>query len=179
MYILAILLLKNRLFKTIFSTYKTRLMYMFTSEHNPDDTMIDFKIASINTAAANFPGIEMRGCFYHLSTNFWKRIQQSGQQGRYTNEDDFANILRVIPALVFVPPDNVVAYFEELSDHLRNAFKEACNNLLNLLRRFRRNTLRRAPLFSIRLWDMFQRRLDKLPRTTNCIVGWHRSFQQQ
>ena len=78
---------------------------------------------------------------------------------------------------MFVPSDNVVAYFEELSDHLRNAFKEACNNLLNLLGRFRRNALRRAPLFSIRLWDMFQRRLDKLPRTTNCIVGWHRSFQ--
>ena len=29
MYILAILLLKNRLFKNIFSTYKTRLIYMF------------------------------------------------------------------------------------------------------------------------------------------------------
>ena len=85
--------------------------------------------------------------------------------------------MRVIPALVFVPSDNVVAYFEELSDHLRNAFKEACNNLLNLLGCFTRNALRRAPLFSIRLWDMFQRRLDKLPRTTNCIVGWHRSFQ--
>ena len=54
MYILAILLLKNRLFKTIFSTYKTRLMYIFTSEHNPDDTMIDFKIASINLLLQTF-----------------------------------------------------------------------------------------------------------------------------
>ena len=57
-------------------------------QHNPDDIMTDLEI---NDAAANFPGIEMKRCFYHLLANFWKRIQKAGLQERYTNEEDFAN----------------------------------------------------------------------------------------
>lgn len=55
-------------------------------QHNPDDIITDFEIASIDTAAANVPGIEMKGCSYHLSANFWKRIHQAGLQERYANE---------------------------------------------------------------------------------------------
>ena len=151
-------------------------------QHNPDDIMTNFEIASINAAAANFPGIEMKSCFYHLSSNFWKRIQQAGLQERYTNEEDFANVLCMIPAIAFVPPGNVVTYFEELADHLRNAFNADCDDLLDYFEdsyigRFRRNAPWRAPLFSINLWNMFHRTFDELPRTTNCIEGWHRSLQ--
>ena len=93
-------------------------------QHNLDDIMTDFEIASINAAAANLSGIEMKGCFYDLLANFWKRIQQAGLQERYSNEEDFASALRMILALVFVSPDNVVAYFEELADHRRNAINK-------------------------------------------------------
>ena len=55
-------------------------------QDNPDDIITDFETASIGTAAANVPGIEMKGCFYHLSANFWKRIQQARLQERYANE---------------------------------------------------------------------------------------------
>ena len=50
---------------------------------NPDDVMTDFKITSIiNAATANFPGIEIKSCFYHLSENFWERNQQTELQER-------------------------------------------------------------------------------------------------
>ena len=86
------------------------------------------------------------------------------------------------PALAFVPLGNVVVYFEELADHLRNVFNEDCDNLLdyfegNYTGRFRRNVPRNAPLFAINLWNMFHRTFDELPRTTYCIEGWHRTFQ--
>ena len=152
-------------------------------QHNPDDIMTDFEIASINAAAANFPGIEIKGCFCHLSANFWKGIQQAGLQEKYANEENVVNVLRMIPALAFVPPDNVVAYFEKLADHLRNAFKEDGGNLLdnfedNCIGRFRRNAPQIAPLFPINLCNMFHRTFHKLPRTKKCIEGWHRSFQE-
>ena len=136
--------------------------------------MTDFEIASINAATANFPAIEIKGCLYHPFPNFWKRIQETGLQKRYTNEEDFANALRMILALAFVPLDNVIAYFEELADHLRNAFTKDCDDLLDY---FEDNYPQRAPLFSISLWNMFHRTFDELPRTTNHIDGWHRNFQ--
>ena len=40
--------------------------------------MLDFELASINAASVNFPGVEMKGCFYHLSSNLWKPIQRLG-----------------------------------------------------------------------------------------------------
>ena len=65
--------------------------------------MTDFKITSIiNAATANFPGIEIKSCFYHLSENFWKRNQQAELQERYTDKEDFANALHI------VAPGNVV-----------------------------------------------------------------------
>ena len=88
----------------------------------------------------------------------------------------------MISALAFVPPDNVVAYFEELADYLRDVFNEYCDNLLDFfgdkyIGRFKRNAPRKAPLFSINLRNMFHITFDELPRTTNCIEGLHRSFQ--
>ena len=80
----------------------------------------------------------------------------------------------MIPALAFGPPGNVVGYFEELADHLRNAFNEDCDDLLNYFEdnyifQFRRNALQRAQLSSINLRNMFHRTFDELARTTNCI----------
>ena len=49
----------------------------------------------------------MRGCFYHLCSNIWKRIQQSGLQERYINDPEFALHLRTINALASAPPSDV------------------------------------------------------------------------
>ena len=73
-------------------------------EHSPQDIVIDFEIAAINVAAATFEGTEMKGCFFHLCSNMWKRIQRSGPQQRYIDDTEFANTLRMIATLVFVPP---------------------------------------------------------------------------
>ena len=48
----------------------------------------------------------------------------------------------MIPALVVVPPDDVVRYFKELANHLKYAFNEDCGDLLdyfedNYIGRFR------------------------------------------
>ena len=61
--------------------------------------MIDFEIAAINAAAATFDGTEMKGCFFHLCLNLWKRIQRSGLQQKYIDDAEFANTLIMIAAL--------------------------------------------------------------------------------
>ena len=45
--------------------------------------------------------------------------------------------------------------------------------------RFRRNVARLLPVFPINLWNMFHRTDAELPRTSNIIEGWHRSFNVQ
>ena len=62
----------------------------------------------------------MDSCFYHLSFNMWKRIQQSGLQERYTNDPEFGLHLQMTSALAFVPPNNVQNAFDQLAALIRN-----------------------------------------------------------
>ena len=103
-------------------------------EHSPQDIMIDFEIAAINAVAAinAFEGTEMKGCFFHLCLNLWKRIQRSGLQQRCIDDAEFANTLGMIAALAFVPPDEVKAYFEQYCDYAQNLYNDNCDPIIIL-----------------------------------------------
>ena len=38
------------------------------------------------------------------------------------------------------------------------------------------NGSRRTPPFPIRVWNMHQRVIDRMPRTNNSVEGWHNAF---
>ena len=144
--------------------------------------MTDFEIAAINAVAATFEGTEMKGCFFYLCSNLWKRIQRSGLQHRYIDDVEFANTLRMIAALAFVPPDEVEAYFEQYCDYARNLYDGDCHSIIDYFEdtyigRFRRKAPRRTPLFPQALWNMFHRTFNEIARLNNSIEGWQRSFQ--
>ena len=124
----------------------------------------------------------MHGCFYHLCSNMWKRIQQSGLQERYINDPEFALHLRMISALAFLPPNDVQNSFDQLAALIRNQYGNDADGVLDYFEdhyvgRFRVNTQRGIPTFPIDFWNMFHRTDDELPRTNNAVEGWHRGFQ--
>ena len=71
----------------------------------------------------------MKGCFYHLCSNVWKHLQQLGFQQRY-NEDIIALHFRVLCALAFLPPNDVVQGFDELVDLIRTNYNNDVEDLL-------------------------------------------------
>ena len=144
---------------------------------NPDDILFDFEKAAINSIHNLNPQIEVKGCFYHFSSIIWKRIQNVGLQQRYSNYQELALHLRMLCAIAFLPPTDVIQGFEELVNEIRNIYSDKVDKILdyfedNFIYRFRRN-----PSFALDLWNMFNRTDDELPRTNNSVEGWHRSFQ--
>ena len=124
----------------------------------------------------------MHGCFYHLCSNMWKRIQQSGLQERYINDPEFALHLRMSSALAFVPPNDVQNSFDQLAALIRNQYGNGADGVLdyfedNYVRRFHVIVTRVIPKFPIDFWNMFNRKDDELLRTNNAVEGWHRGFQ--
>ena len=124
----------------------------------------------------------MYGCFYHLCSNMWKRIQQSGLQERYINDPEFALHLRMISALAFLPPNDVQNSFDQLAALIRNQYGNDADGVLDYFEdhyvgRFRANAQRGTPTFPIDFWNMFHRTDDELPRTNNAVEGWYRGFQ--
>ena len=45
------------------------------------------------------------------------------------------------------------------------------------IRRLRPGGHRRAPLFDLAFWNMYDQTIGDLPRTNNAVEGWHRRFQ--
>ena len=44
----------------------------------PQDIIFDSERAVMNTMQFLLPTMEIKGCFFHLSSNIWKHIQSSG-----------------------------------------------------------------------------------------------------
>lgn len=95
-------------------------------------------------------------------------------QARYQNDHEFAHWIRMIAALAFVAPIDVVAAFEELVEHpdfpqeaqpIANYFEDAYIGRLN------RRGGRQIPLFPIPLWNMHDRTIMGQQRTNNNVEG--------
>ena len=126
----------------------------------------------------------MKGCFYHVSLNIWKKAQHFGLQQRYNEDQEFTLHTCMLCVVVFIPTDNVTAGFEELSDLIRETYQGEMDDQLDYFEEtyigwYHRNAERRPPLSALNLWNMFHMTFGKLPRTNNHVEGWHWRLQAQ
>ena len=177
-------LLKNKT-RITYERFFNELSNHMQPGYTPTTILFDFELATINAARQVFPNADISGCFFHLSSNIWKKIQSIGLHQRYNVDLEFALHVRMIPALAFVPSDQVVDVFERVSDQITRIYADEVdlmNQLLiyfedNYIGRLRRNAPRAAAIFPIQMWNMFNRTQQEMPRTNNNIEGWHRRFQ--
>ena len=99
--------------------------------NSPTDILMDFERAALNSVGQVYPNTEFKGCFYHFSSNIWKHIQNLGLQNPYQDDENFALWLRMLSPLVFIPPNDVIHYFELLIDEIRNNFSDEFNDLMD------------------------------------------------
>ena len=160
------------------ATYEHMLNHVsaLTNRAVPQSINIDYERAAIGAAEIVYPNSNKRGCFFHLSQNVYRHVQQNGLSQLYLRDEDFRTNIRMVSALAFVPREDIVARFEDLSQHcspqeipILDYFE---TNYVGELRR----GLRRPPLFAHSLWNVHDRILLNLPRTTNALEGWHNAF---
>lgn len=143
--------------------------------------MTDFEQAVITAIQENFSATTTTGCFFHLQQCVWRKVQQFGLVSAYKEEDgNFAMSVRSLAALAFVPEQDVETAYEELISH--EEFDQRVQPIADYFEdtwigRPNRHGPRRAPIYPIRLWNVYQRTLNGEHRTNNNIEGWHRRFQ--
>ena len=74
--------------------------------------------------------IEIKDCFYCLSSNIWKRIYEFGLQQRYNDGQEFTLNLRMLGEVAFLVPNDVILGFENLRDYPRNVHNGDADDLL-------------------------------------------------
>ena len=68
----------------------------------PTHMLMDFEKAAINSFQHFWPDANVKGCFFHLTQNIWRKIQAEGLEGDYNTNEDLALRIRYLPALAFV-----------------------------------------------------------------------------
>ncbi|XP_022171031.1 uncharacterized protein LOC111034225 [Myzus persicae] len=164
-------------------TYKRMFLALIflKPQLNPKSMMFDFEKAAMNASKYVFPSINIKGCFFHLTQSIWRHVQSNGLQVRYTNDSNFALELRKLAALAYVPENNVISAFESLLDS--EFYRENEESLSGLINYFEDTWIgrpcrraRRAPLFSINVWNCYALLKYDIPRTNNSVEGWHNCF---
>lgn len=116
--------------------------------------MTDFELAAINSFQGAFPQSTPRGCFFHHNQSVWRRIQALGLQHRYQQDDVFALQAKMLPALAFVPTQDVITAFEILTENHMPAELDPLITYFedNWIGRQQRRQ-RRRPMFPVDLWN--------------------------
>lgn len=138
---------------------------------NPTDVVVDFEMAAINAIHANFSQeIEVHGCFFHFCQNIYRHVQSVGLQSVYGLDPDFAQNIKLLTALAFVPTDSVVDAYDQLvtydfyDENSDLQYKDQIQALLSYFQttyiyRINRNGNRNPPLFPPKLWNVYEQTL--------------------
>src|SRR5437763_6656314 len=137
----------------------------FSDEHNidlqPQFILTDFEKAAINATKAEFQEVQNKGCLFHLSQNIYRKVQALGLSGQYATDENFSLLIRHIPALAFLPYDEIPAAFDELRSNMPPEADEIMEwfeiyYIRSSIRRILRNghEVRSAPLFPLSLWSV-------------------------
>ncbi|XP_050706630.1 uncharacterized protein LOC126992005 [Eriocheir sinensis] len=161
----------------------TRMIEILKMLHpglNPSTILLDFELAAINAFKNEFPLARVSGCFFHLNQSVIRKVNELGLKVRYETDRDFAMTVKSLPALAFVPIDEVPEVFEELGAAFPD--EAECNDLIayfesTYVRGPRVGGRARNPRFEPQLWNHYEDAQICAPKTTNCTEGFHNSLK--
>jgi len=129
--------------------------------------LVDFEKAAMNTFSAAYTTATLRGCYFHLCQIVMGKVSGIGLKAEYENNEDTRTFIRCLPALAFVPPQNVPEAFDLLADSMPQCIDridEAVTYFEHtyiLCRRLRgRGDNYREAVFPIELWNQHAAGLD-------------------
>lgn len=161
-------------------TYEQMFQHVnfFTGNATPTSINIDFEMAAINACRTQFPLSLLRCCFFHLCQNVFKKVQENNLRNLYDNDAVFKTNIRMISALAFVPVYDVVRVFTLLCNHCGVQEQPILRYFESTYIGELRAGVRGNPLYSHDIWNVYDRVIAGLPRTTNHVEGWHNGFQR-
>ena len=153
------------------------------SNISPENIIIDFERALMNSLKEVFTFSKISGCNFHFGQMIWRNIQINGLTGLYKENSNIRKILRMILSLPFFPINEVNTTFNEIQNLNSETIENI--NLQNFLAYFKKTFIsetnqdeEQTSSYRISFWSCFDRVLNEIPRTTNVLEAWHRSLNQ-
>ncbi|PIK44132.1 hypothetical protein BSL78_19020 [Apostichopus japonicus] len=152
-------------------------LQQMTNNASPTSVLTDFELGAIGAVRTVHPNAARKGCLFHLSQSVYRRVQASGLQEAYLNDDAFRSSVRMLPALAFVPLPDVENAFLAVSAIWGARGREIVDYFESTYIGQMRAGRREDPLFSNAVWNVSDRMENDLPRTNNALEGWTTHFR--
>jgi hypothetical protein len=83
----------------------------------PTTFFIDYETAVQNAARTSFPGITIKGCFFHYTQRIWRKVQNTGMQTHYSDNPIIHQFVRRAAVFPLVPQASIEdVWFNALED---------------------------------------------------------------
>lgn len=144
----------------------------------------DFELGLVNAIKAVFPYSIQKGCYFHFSQAIWRKIQIYGFVQQYKTYGDFYTTIRKILSLAFIKKEHVYKVYRRYRKVLLEIELLNIHDFVQYLDRtyfgiFEDEQEQIDPLYEIAFWNVYERVLNDLPRTTNSVEAWHRKINQK
>lgn len=142
----------------------------------------DLEKASINAFLFHFPDSTIQSCLFHLGQAVIRKVQKFGLFNRYINDQSFKVRVRMLVALAFLPMENVIDGFKEVSKFLEDVpdLTEYFDNTYvrgAIIRKSGETVIRRRPNFLPQQWNVSSGIESGMDRTNNVIEGHHNAMR--
>lgn len=153
---------------------------------NPLYIISDFEKSLNNALCKIFTNTEIKGCFFHFAQSLWRRVQTTNLTIRYKNNIDIQKTLKYCIYLAFVPIDivyNTYIYIKTnilSSRNITDNDKLALNEFFSYFEKTYIGTLNeRLPSYCVKMWNISDIILKKIPRTINYAERWNRTLNER
>ena len=152
----------------------------------PTRSLVDFEKAVMNAFQKILTDATLSGCYFHLCQSFVRKINEVRLKSVYEQNPGLALSLRRIPALAFLPLEEVEPAFDLVVEEITGevellSLEEDVLEKIDLLASYFQKTYlghnigstHRPPVFQPVIWNQSVSAIEGLARTNNATEGWH------
>lgn len=144
------------------------VLTILNNEQLVQKVVIDFERAVWVAVQEKLPDATIQGCAFHWTQSLWRKIQDLGLQGAYSNDDAVFKFLRKVMTLPFLPATKIPGVFERLRAQASSTALE--DFMIYVADQWIYNVF-----WCPENWSVF----NQCVRTNNDIEGWHHRINRR
>lgn len=87
---------------------------------SPKQINVDCELAAINAAQTTFPHSKVQLCYFHIKQSVIRNLTTNHLKEPYENDFEFANEVRQMMSVAFLPVENVASTWDKFIEKFRH-----------------------------------------------------------
>lgn len=137
--------------------------------------ILDYELALYNSLNKNFPGVKLRGCWFHFNQIFQRKLCELGFRKIFKAQPEFRNHCKLILSLAAVPVSDIKIEVSNLKFYFENK-RNLKGEIKIVFDWFVLNFVNNEKLANhyVEFWSIYDRIVSDISLTTNSLEAYNR-----